>query len=144
MNYADYPYYSSVYMGAIDGTDFQRLVVKASAFIDYYTRGKAAQNSDLEAVKMCCCALVDKFAVIEAADVMSSRNLSAAARDGAELKSESVGSYSRTLATAGESAATAMTAAENARAMLGRTCQEYLAHTSLLYRGGRRCTLHIP
>lgn len=136
MIYADYNYYSSVYMGTVNGVDFQRLAVRASAYIDYFTRGKAADKCDLDAVKMCCCALVDKYAVIEAAADLSGRNLAKAAAGEPEVKSESVGSYSRTLATAGESAAAAETAADNARAMLNRVCHEYLAHTGLLYRGG--------
>lgn len=141
MLYADYPYYSGVYMGVLSGADFQRFAVRASAYIDYFTGGKAAEKCELDAVKMCCCALVDKYAVIEAAAELSNRNLAAAAKCEAEVKSESVGSYSRTLATAGESASAAVTATDNARAMLSKVCGEYLAHTGLLYRGGKKCTL---
>lgn len=142
MIYADYSFYCNDYMGVIDGATFQRLVVRASSFIDYITGGKAAHNSELVAVKMCCCALVDKYAAIESASDFASRDLAAALmKNEPELKSESVGSYSRTLATAGESATAAIAAADNARALLNRTCQEYLAHTGLLYRGGRKCTL---
>lgn len=143
MIYADYPYYCGEYMGVVDGADFQRLVVRASAYIDYITGGKAEKSSELTAVKMCCCALVDKFAVIEAASELSSRNLAAAVKGEPEVKSESVGSYSRTLATAGESASAAIAAADNARVMLSNVCYEYLTHTGLLYRGGERCTLPI-
>ena len=55
MTYADFEYYSGVYMGAVSGTDFPRLVVRASSFLDYYTRNKAQDHADLDAVKMCCC-----------------------------------------------------------------------------------------
>ena len=71
----------------------------------------------------------------------SGRAPNAAAND-AEVKSETVGSYSRTLATGGESAFSALNATDGAKKLLAETCMEYLAHTGLLYRGGvYRCTL---
>ena len=142
MTYADFEYYSGVYMGAVSKNDFPRLAVRASSFLDYYTRNKAANNADLDAVKMCCCALVDKYAVIEAAQALAMKNLANAAANDAEVKSETVGSYSRTLATGGESALSALNATGGAKKLLAETCMEYLAHTGLLYRGGGyRCTL---
>lgn len=142
MVYADYTYYSSTYMGAVSEEDFPRLAVRASSFLDYYTRNKAADNATLDAIKMCCCALVDKYAVIEAAQALAVRNLANAAANDAEVKSETVGSYSRTLATGGESAMSALNATDGAKNLLAATCNEYLAHTGLLYRGGGcACTL---
>ena len=67
MTYADYTYYSGTYMGAVSENDFPRLVVRASSFLDYYTQNRAKDNAELDAVKMCCCALVDKYQLIEAA-----------------------------------------------------------------------------
>lgn len=75
MTYADYTYYSGTYMGAVSENDFPRLVVRASSFLDYYTRNKAKERADLDAVKMCCCALVDKYAVIEAAHALAVKTL---------------------------------------------------------------------
>lgn len=142
MVYADYTYYSGTYMGAVSEEDFPRLAVRASSFLDYYTRNKAADNATLDAVKMCCCALVDKYAVIEAAQALAQKNLANAAVGDAEVKSETVGGYSRTLATGGESALSALNATDGAKKLLAETCREYLAHTGLLYRGGGcRCTL---
>lgn len=142
MTYADFEYYSGTYMGTVSEGDFPRLAVRASSFIDYYTRNKAADNADLDAVKMCCCALVDKYAVIEAAQALAKKNLANAAAGDAEIKSETVGGYSRTLATGGESALSALNATDGAKKLLAETCMEYLAHTGLLYRGGvYRCTL---
>lgn len=142
MVYADYTYYSGTYMGDVSEEDFPRLAVRASSFLDYYTRNKAADNAELDAVKMCCCALVDKYAVIEAAQSLAMKNLANAAANDAEVKSETVGSYSRTLATGGESALSALNATDGAKKLLAETCMEYLAHTGLLYRGGvYRCTL---
>ena len=143
MVYADYTYYSGTYMGTVSEEDFPRLAVRASSFLDYYTRNRAADNADLDAVKMCCCALVDKYAIIEAAQALAMKNLANAAENDAEVKSETVGSYSRTLATGGESALSALNATDGAKKLLAETCMEYLANTGLLYRGGgRRCTLH--
>ena len=135
MTYADFEYYASVYMGAVSECQFPRLVVRASSFLDYYTRNKVKDHADLDEVKMCCCALVDKYAVIEAAQSVAMKNLSNAAASDAEVKSETVGGYSRTLATGGESAVAALNATEGARKLLAETCVEYLAHTGLLYRG---------
>lgn len=141
MVYADYTYYSGTYMGAVSEEDFPRLAVRASSFLDYYTRNKAADNANLDAVKMCCCALVDKYAVIETAQALAQKNLANAAVGDAEVKSETVGGYSRTLATGGESALSALNATDGAKKLLAETCREYLAHTGLLYRGGGcRCT----
>lgn len=141
MTYADFEYYFSTYMGAVSEDDFSRLVVRASSFLDYYTRNRAQDNADLDAVKMCCCALVDKYAVIEAAQALAMKDLANAAANGAEVKSETVGSYSRTLSTGGESALSALNATDGAKKLLAKTCMEYLDHTGLLYRGGGcRCT----
>ena len=142
MTYADYIYYAGIYMGSVSEEDFPRLAVRASSFLDYYTVGKAERNADLDAVKMCCCALVDKYAVIEAAQALAMKNLANAASNDAEVKSETVGSYSRTMATGGESALSALNATDGAKNLLAATCNEYLAHTGLLYRGGGcPCTL---
>ena len=59
-----------------------------------------------------------------------------------ETKSESVGSYSRTLTTGGEAAKSVLDAVSTSKQMLANLCNEYLAHTGLLYRGGDcKCTL---
>lgn len=143
MTYADYTYYAGAYMGAVSAEDFPRLAVWASSFLDYYTQNRAKDNAELDAVKMCCCALVDKYAVIEAAQALAMKNLANAAANDAEVKSETVGSYSRTLATGGEAAAAALNATDGARKLLAETCREYLAHTELLYRG-RCCACTLP
>ena len=144
MVYADYTYYSGTYMGTVSEEDFPRLAVRASSFLDYYTCNRAADNSALNAVKMCCCALVDKYSVIETAQALAVKNLTNAAANDAEVKSETVGGYSRTLATGGESALSALNTTNGAKKLLAETCMEYLAHTGLLYRGGGcSCTLPI-
>lgn len=142
MIYADYEYYSCTYCGtAAKDEDFPRLSVRASSFLDYYTRNKVKNNADLDAVKMCCCALIDKYAVIEAAQALAAAKMVEIA-NGDNVKSETVGGYSRTLATGGESALAAINVTDGAKKLLAATCNEYLAHTGLLYRGGGcGCTL---
>lgn len=143
MVYADFAYYSGTYMGTVSEENFLRLAVRASSFLDYYTLNKAKNNADLDAVKMCCCALVDKYAVIEAAQALAMKNLANAAANDAEVKSETVGSYSRTMATGGESALSALNATDGAKKLLAATCNEYLTHAGLLYRGGG-CSCTLP
>lgn len=141
MTYADYTYYSGTYMGAVNENDFPRFVVRASSFLDYYTQNRAQDNADLDAVKMCCCALVDKYAVIEAAQALATKSISTAGAS--EVKSETVGGYSRTLSTGGESANAALSTLEEAKKALPGVCMEYLAYTGLLYRG-RGCGCCTP
>lgn len=140
MTYADYTYYAGIYMGSVSEEDFPRLAVRASSFLDYYTMGKAERNADLDAVKMCCCALIDQYALLDAAQKAATKSLANAGEP--ETKSESVGGYSRTLTTGGEAAKSVLDAVSTSRQMLASLCNEYLAHTGLLYRGGGcKCTL---
>lgn len=141
MAYADYDYYRDTYMGAVSEEDFKRLAVRASSYLDYYTMGKAAAAADTDPVKMCCCALVDKYAIIENAQALAAESISAAGPS--EVKSETVGGYSRTLATGGESASAALSTLQEAKKALPDVCVEYLAYTGLLYRG-RGCSCCTP
>lgn len=136
MVYADYAYYSGVYMGMMEEGQFQRLAIRASSYLDYYTRGRAQAAAETDAVKMCCCALADEYAVVDSAEELARRRTLDAATGAAEIKSETVGEYSRTMATGGESAAAALAVSVEAKKMLAGICREYLAHTGLLYRGG--------
>ena len=138
MAYSDYTYYHGTYMGTVSEEDFQRLAVRASSFLDYYTRNKAKEYVGLEELQMACCALVDKYKVIEAANDLAAKNISASlSADGNELKSETVGGYSRTFASGGDSA---LNTSAGARKLLAETAAQYLANTGLLYRGGCPCT----
>lgn len=146
MAYADYEYYKTTYLGtAISEGEFQRLALRASSFLDYYTQGRAARNADLDALKMACCALAEQYQVIEAANALSQKSLSgAAAADGGELQSQSVGSWSKTYRSAGDSAAQAAASASGARSALSAIAFEFLAGTGLLYRGRGCCRGHVP
>lgn len=143
MIYADYEFYSGCYYGGINEEDFQRLAVRASSFLDYYTQNRAKKYADLHEVKMACCALVDKYKAIETAQELAQKNLSAGLTyDSGELQSETVGSYSRTFRSSGDSSYAALKAAESMKASLADTVREYLAHTGMLYRG--RCFACTP
>lgn len=137
MIYADYSYYAGEYMGAVSEEEFPRLAVRASSFLDYFTQGRAESNANLDAVKMCCCALVDNYKVIESSRALASKRLSDALDSDADVKSETVGSWSRSLASGSESSLSALSTAENERKLLADTCREYLGNTGLLYRGRR-------
>ena len=138
MIYADYEFYSGCYYGIVSEEEFQRLAVRASSFLDYYTQNRAKKYADLHEVKTACCALVDKYKAIETAQELAQKNLAAGlASDEGELQSETVGGYSRTFRSSGDSSAAALKAANDIKAALADTAREYLAHTGLLYRG--RC-----
>lgn len=135
MAYADYTYYSGTYMGTVSEEDFPRLAVRASSYLDYYTRDKAKDNADLDAVKMCCCALVDVYKLIETAKELANKDMTAGLSSDA-IQSETVGGYSRTMRSGGEGASFSLQAGLDAKKQLAATAMEYLANTGLLYRGG--------
>ena len=138
MVYADYDFYRNEYFGrAIPAEDFPRLALRGSQYIDYITQGRAAAQVELEAVKMCCCALAEQYQSIEAAAQLAQKSLAAGAADGAEVQSETVGSWSRSYRSGGDSARSAAQAAAENRAALLSIARQYLARTGLLYRGGR-------
>lgn len=138
--YADYDFYASVYYGvAITEDDFPRLASKASDFIDYYTKDKAATATDetiVLAIRKACCAVAEKMLEAEQAQRLRTKYVSGELTD-TGVKSETVGSWSRSYATAADyvnSGATSDPRAEYAKIVL-----EYLANTGLLYRGGCSC-----
>lgn len=128
MVYADFTYYTDSFMGAaISEADFPRLALRASQFLDYYTLGKARKIPGLENLKMACCAIAEKYQIVEKAQKSAAESL-----DG-DVKSESVGSYSVSYQTANEKAQAVITAQNEVVA----TARRYLVGTGLLYRG--RC-----
>lgn len=149
MVYADYDYYANSYFGrAISEEDFPRFALRGSQYLDYITMGKvrklaavglSEESAALEAVKMCCCALAEQYQSIDAAQALAQKNLSAAAADGAEVQSETVGGWSRSYRSGGDSAQAAVQAAAAGKDALLSIARQYLANTGLLYRGGRCC-----
>lgn len=136
MAYANYEYYTSTYLGtAIKEDDFPRLSMRASSFLDYYTQGRAAQNADLDALKMACCAIAEQYQYVDTAQSLAQKSLTASLETDGELQSQTVGSWSKTYRSGGETAQQAATAAQTAQVSLAATARQYLAGTGLLYRG---------
>lgn len=130
--YADYTFYTDTFYGdKIPEEKFPKYATAASDFIDYFTMGKAANNSDLPAVKKCCCALAEQYMFIDTVREAASAKVTA---DGI-IASESVGSHSRSFQT-GAAGAQAVEAEEKKLADIARV---YLLQTGLLYRGGVTC-----
>lgn len=148
MAYADYEYYTTTYLGtAIKEDDFPRLSLRASSFLDYYTQGRAAKNADLDALKMACCAVAEQYQYIDTAQALAQKSLSASLESGesGELQSQTVGSWSKTYRSGGDSAQQALSSIQTAQAALAAIMQQYLGTTGLLYRG-RGCCYggHVP
>ena len=136
MAYADYEYYKDTYLGtAIKEADFPRLALRASSFLDYYTQGRAAQNVDLDALKMACCAVAEQYQYVDTAQSLAQKSLTASLETDGELQSQTVGSWSKSYRSGGETAQQAATAAQTAQASLSAAAMQYLAGTGLLYRG---------
>ena len=131
MVYADFSFYQTEYFGNVitDALDFQRLSLRASEFLDYFTQGRAKKNADLRGLKMACCAVAEQMAAVE-------KNASASLAGG-EKQSETVGSYSVTYRSSTE-------VLQIAKTEMASAASRYLSGTGLLYRGGCRnvCTAH--
>lgn len=137
MVYADYDFYTNEYFGrAISEDDFPRLALRGSQYIDYITQGRAEAKAGLEAVKMCCCELAEKYQTIEAAQELAQKSLAAGASDGLEVQSETVGGWSKSYRSGGDSAQSAAQVAAESKAALYSIAQRHLARTGLLSRAG--------
>lgn len=141
--YADYTFYTEDWFGTeIAEADFPRLSSRASDFIDYYTRNKAAGVTDeatLTALAKACCAIAEAIQADEQVKALAAKaTASALASSVGEIKSETVGSWSQSYATAGDyvKAGGEALAVKDTRASYAAVAMEYLANTGLLYRGG--------
>lgn len=138
--YADYSFYTGTFYGtAIKEADFPRFASRASDFLDYYTRGKAAAVEDeatLTALAKACCAVAEQIQADETAKALGLKaTQTALASSTPELKSETVGSYSVGYATASDYVRSGSGGVREVRAAYAAVAQEYLATTGLLYRG---------
>ena len=114
MIYADYTYYTDTYGGkAVSAEDFPRLAAKASAYIDRLTFGRAADFPDDERLKRCCCELCESLLLTDGSG-------------GMVKQSESVGSWSYSLASSSEGASETL--------MARAACRTWLP-SEWLYRG---------
>lgn len=136
--YADYDFYTDDFYGVvISEDDFPRLASKASDFIDYYTKDKAATATDetiVLAIRKACCAVAEKMLEMEQAAKLRAQYIDAAL-NGGEKKSETVGSWSVSYSTAADYARSEAELT-NPRAQYAQVALEYLANTGLLFRGG--------
>lgn len=108
MRYCEYDFYKTNYSGTMPVSTFNRLSIKASAYIKSNTFNRITEPVLDENVKYCMCDLVDKMLKIEK-------------REG--KKSESVGTWS-----------TAYVESAEDKQELYNTLLDYL-DLSLLYRG---------
>ena len=116
MIYADYTYYTETYDGkSVKQEDFLRLSTGASAYLDRVTSGKAEEHSEDDRLKICCCALCDILAAT-------------ADTGGLVKQSESVGSWSYSLASGSEA---------TAEELMYKRCMIWLP-AEWLYRGVAR------
>ena len=146
--YADYEFYiGTYYVNIIASEDFPRLSSHASDFLDYYTRGKAATSEYVTELGKACCAIAEAMYADEQQKALSAQSVASALSSGTgAIKSETVGGWSRTYATAADyyGGVKAAEAAQDARNAYAVIAQEYLVNTGLLYRGGCKCTHRTP
>lgn len=112
----DYPFYSETFQGKASKEDFERLDIKASAYLDRVTFGRLTDVKDdavLEKVKLARCALVDAYLLNE---------------QGGGIASESNDGI-----TVNYVAGISNTKSENQR--LREAASLFLGGTGLLYRG---------
>lgn len=62
MNYADYEFYVTKYLGELDQDDFDRVIIKSSAHVRKITFGRADHHAEDESVKLATCAVCDIIA----------------------------------------------------------------------------------
>lgn len=138
--YASYEFYTDVFYGnEIAAADFPRLASRASDFIDYYTRNKAAAATEqwiVTALSKCCCALAERMQIDERSRLIAAQTTAEAVSSGSgEIKSETVGSHSVSYTT-GADYASDSNAEKAQNEAYASICLRYLANTGLLYRGG--------
>lgn len=126
-NYTDYDFYKNIYKGDMPETDFNKVIVRAS-----YEVQKNIFNRDIKGyedeVQMATCSVADILLKVEQLEnkkdtILSNNN----------LKSESVGDYSRTFDTLGID--NVNVEISNQKEKIKEELRRYLLYTGLLYRG---------
>ena len=132
-----YEFYTGVDGGTrIQAADFHRLITRDHSFLRYYTMGRPVPEAHENEWRMACCAIAEEQLSIDAAKSMAQKSLSAALESkGGELQSQSVGSWSKTYRSGGDSAKEAAEVARVSESALAAVARLYLGHTGLLYRG---------
>ena len=120
--YADYEYYPTTYKGSLSQEEFEKSIMKSSAYVRRITFGRADENKELDEVKLAACAVCDLIANDE--KVRSKHS-------GRVVTSENTDGYSVSYESGGNG--------ETADDLLGRkifdTLELYLMPTGLLYMG---------
>lgn len=120
--YADYEYYTTTYKGSLSKEEFEKSIMKSSAYVRRITFGRADENKELDDVKLAACAVCDLIANDE--KVRSKHS-------GRVVTSENTDGYSVSYESGGNG--------ETADDLLGRkifdTLELYLMPTGLLYMG---------
>lgn len=109
--YVDYNYYSNTYGGKVTVDNFNSLLLKATATLNYHTFNRIKIVD--ENIKLAICELIDLIHEEEQ-------------NEGKEIESEKVGSYSVTYSKENK-----ISKSRKEKKIINK----YLGHTNLLYRG---------
>lgn len=127
IQYTDYDFYNNKYKGNMPQDDFERLVIKASYEVQKNIFNRPTTGFE-EEVQMATCSITDILYKIEQLENKKDTTMS-----GKELKSESVGNYSRTFETS--STTDIDIQISNQKEKIKEELRNYLLTTGLLYRG---------
>lgn len=120
--YADYEFYTSEYKGNLPKEEFEKSIMKASAYVRRITFGRTDDNMEMEEVKLATCAVCELLANDE--KVRSKHS-------GRAVTSESTDGYSVSY----ESGGNGETTDELLSRKIFDTLILYLEPTGLLYMG---------
>lgn len=120
--YADYEYYTSTYKGNLAKEEFEKSIMKASAYVRRITFGRADDNMEMEEVKLAACSVCDLIANDE--KVRSKHS-------GRAITSENTDGYSVSY----ESGGNGETADDLLCKKMYNTAALFLGPTGLLYMG---------
>lgn len=125
--YADYEYYTTTYKGSLSKEEFEKSIMKSSAYVRRITFGRADNCTEMEEVKLAVCAVCD---------VLISDEKSRENNSGRQIASESTDGYS--VSYVQEKSADETSEELSCR----KACQAaelYLEPTGLLYAGVEEC-----
>lgn len=120
--YADYEYYTSTYKGNLPKEEFEKSIMKASAYVRRVTFGRADDNMEMEEVKLATCSVCELLANDEK---VRSKHL------GRAVTSENTDGYSVSY----ESGGSGETADDLLCKKMYNTAALFLDSTGLLYMG---------
>lgn len=131
-NYTDYDFYKNTYKGDMPKSDFDRMVMRASAEISKSIFNRDIKNYEDE-VQLATCSVADILLKIEKLEARKDKLVSSNSIDKI-VSSESVGDLSRTFANT-SSLNDLEEEVSNQKNKITEEIGLYLIHTGLLYRG---------